>query len=406
MPVGDELRINIRTTLDIGRAQHAHTFLALLERRGADWIPTRFGPYEPLKHSFFTEGASGFEQCWLGDPQGDSGAGDVIFKIARKRGGWGWVEWRRQWNATFNRLSLYLAGQTLQEVGVGRILALAEDLFETFAGAYGSITMDGEFRSQHFTAETGLNPQGIALQEHIPGVYFANFFGQAIVDFLGEDALERCPAVVNRRLIGSGWLITTADSPTQWNEPRTRNLKRDVRVALGERHFFDIAYPERTTTAPAYDFSEVRIGERPTAAKKLSVAEEYFDSDAAARGFIEESHVWCERLRHRLPPATLDFSTASLRVLDNHLSAIRSDHVKTEARALVLEVAAYYGEVLRHVRNATWNLDAKDTRMPCLQLPDGDVEYPLVRAIKLVEDGDHLSDWFDFIERGGPGLLA
>lgn len=56
-PPDDELDIDIRTTLDLGRAEHAHAFLALLERHGSDWMPTRFGPYEPLKHSFATEGA-------------------------------------------------------------------------------------------------------------------------------------------------------------------------------------------------------------------------------------------------------------------------------------------------------------------------------------------------------------
>lgn len=56
-PPDDELDIDIRTTLDLGRAEHAHSFLALLERHDSDWMPTRFGPYEPLRHSFATEGA-------------------------------------------------------------------------------------------------------------------------------------------------------------------------------------------------------------------------------------------------------------------------------------------------------------------------------------------------------------
>lgn len=43
--------------------------------------------------------------------------------------------------------------------------------------------------------------------------------------------------------------------------------------------------------------------------------------------------------------------------------------------------------------------------MPTVRLPNSDAEYPLVRAIKLVQDGDRLADWFEFIQRGGQRLL-
>jgi hypothetical protein len=38
-------------------------------------------------------------------------------------------------------------------------------------------------------------------------------------------------------------------------------------------------------------------------------------------------------------------------------------------------------------------------------LDSGEVEYPLVRAIKLLDGADRLTDWFDFIASGGVRLL-
>jgi hypothetical protein len=289
---------------------------------------------------------------------------------------------------------------------VASLTTLAEDLHEAFAGEYSSIATDDEFASQHRLPETGLNPHGIALEQHIPGVYFANFFGQALGEFIGVDALERCPAVVNKPLATGGWLITTADSPIHSSEADALALKRQVREALGERHFFDILHPNAITTAPMYDFSQVRIGQRPLNVQAQSIAEAYFASEAATQGFVEERRLWCERLKRRLPPANLDFSARSLVVLDNHLSAIVSGRTSTPSQALVLEVAAYYGAVLERTFDATWEIDATDSRMPAVRLPSGDVEYPLVRAIKLVEDGDRLSDWFEFVAKGGQSLLG
>ncbi len=369
-------------------------------------MPTRFGSYEPLKHAYANEGAPGFEKCWLVDPSERIPGGDVFFKMSPRIGGRGWVYWRRAWYQAFNHVWLDLPVRKLPVLGIENLLHLAQDLFATVSGAYGTIAVDGEFGSQHRLEETGVNVHGIALDEHIPGVYYANLFGRELVQFLGVDRLVACPAVINTSLSDGGWLITTAKSPLDWADASAMELKSRVREHLGVRHFFDISEPNRATTAPLYDFSQVRIGERPAVVDQPSVAEEFFPTIAAARGFIEERGLWCERLRLRVHTGTLDLSARSLGVVDNHLSAIASEETVDVPHALVLEVAAYYGEVLRQTLSGAWELDPKEPRMPALRLPDGDVEYPLIRAIKLVQDGDRLADWFEFIAKGGPRLLG
>ncbi|HEU4643852.1 MAG TPA: hypothetical protein VFS44_15490 [Gemmatimonadaceae bacterium] len=112
-----------------------------------------------------------------------------------------------------------------------------------------------------------------------------------------------------------------------------------------------------------------------------------------------------ERLRSRLRNTTLDVSPSSLRVLDAHLTGVAAEEEHPIPRELVLEVTAYFGEVVRRALNGTWGIDSRDDKMPTVRLPNSDAEYPLVRAIKLVQDGDRLADWFEFIQRGGQRLL-
>lgn len=222
-------------------------------------MPTRFGQYEPLRHRYADGGAAAFERCWLAEPA----TGDVIFKTGPTIGGLGWVRWRRAWNQTFNSASLYLPVAKLKAVGTDVVLRLAEDLFCTLGGTYGMVTTDGEFQSQHCLDETDTNVHGVHLEEQIPGVYFANFFGPELVKFLGADRLASCPAVSNKALPGGGWCTATAESPLDWADQGALDLKRRVRSHLGERKFFDIEEPNAATVAPLYDFSEVRVGERP-----------------------------------------------------------------------------------------------------------------------------------------------
>jgi hypothetical protein len=43
--------------------------------------------------------------------------------------------------------------------------------------------------------------------------------------------------------------------------------------------------------------------------------------------------------------------------------------------------------------------------MPAVRFGNGRVEYPILRSLKFWDDGDLLSDWFDFLSQGGEQLL-
>ena len=43
--------------------------------------------------------------------------------------------------------------------------------------------------------------------------------------------------------------------------------------------------------------------------------------------------------------------------------------------------------------------------MPTVVLASGEAEFPLVRAIKLVDGADRLGDWYNFLASGGVSLL-
>jgi hypothetical protein len=115
--------------------------------------------------------------------------------------------------------------------------------------------------------------------------------------------------------------------------------------------------------------------------------------------------VYCEQLRVRLGHVTwLDFTAESLEEVDRHLLH-RRPFLEEMRRDLVLEVTAYFGEVLRRTLNASWRVNHHDPLMPTLTFPTGETEYPLIRAVKLIEGADRLHDWYDFLARGGRRLL-
>lgn len=401
----EQVTLTLSTTEDIGNEEFARAFLRVLGHFGADWLPERFATAEPLKQRFDPQAPDEFVGAWLTTPRLEWQRGSLVFKTSSNIGAWVTLEWRRAWNHSFNTIVLTAPHNKLHKAGFPRLLALAQDLSTITGACYGNIRGTSEFAAQHRTKRDDLI-QGVDLSKHIPGVYFANFFGRPLVEFLGQERFESCPAVVSERLEGGGWLLTTTDEPATWNTEAALDLKERIRRHLGERAFFDIRLPGRSTIAPFYDFRKVRIGERPQSIPVPSVAAEFFATTADTRHFINQVLVLCDQLRTRLGSGNaLDFTPESLRVVDDYV--VRAGPLPdVDKRSVVLEGTAYFGEVLRRTMGAWWRVDDRDPLMPSVVFATGETEYPLVRAVKLVEGADRLSDWHDFLTRGGRRLLV
>lgn len=280
---------------------------------------------------------------------------------------------------------------------------LATRLFVWAGASYGVMRTDGEFRAQHSNPNPGDSFLGMRPGKWLPGVYYANFFGSDTVSFFGEQRLTTCPAVRNEPFENGAWLITTARDPWQWQTPAALALKQAVRQHLGERAFFEIRNPDRPTIHPIFDFTAVRVGTQGGSPHPQPLSSVVFESPGAAKEFLENVLSRSGEIGGRLKAADLDFSPASLQRLETALA--RRTATMRDKGGLVQQIAAYFGEVLRRNLGGTWSFE-ESSHMPVIRLDDGRVEYPVLRALKLCEDGDKLSDWFDFVAKGGERRLT
>ncbi len=93
---------------------------------------------------------------------------------------------------------------------------------------------------------------GGRLDQMLPGIYWANFFGPRYVHWFGDEKFEKLPAFHKEQLTDGGWLILTRASPLSARGIEVRTLERTIIHHLGEDAFFDKDHPDRPTIAPPF----------------------------------------------------------------------------------------------------------------------------------------------------------
>jgi hypothetical protein len=365
----DEVGIWIWTTGDVGAPEFADRFLETLRSVGEHWVPQRFGPHEPLRYHMASDGEAAFRAMWMNTKDPEYPIAHLLFATDRTLGVRGAVKWARGWNHDFNIVSLSAPLRTYTQFGE-EFWRVVLALFATLDAAYGTVRADSEYEQQHRNPGSGDSYLGVKLGPHIPGVYYGNLFGRVIVRFFGEDRLQSCPAVRNERLSGGGWLLTTADNPSDWDTVVARRARDAVRSHLGERAFFDIRSPDRRTIHPFFDFSAVRVGSEGSTFANEPPSNELLEDAAAVQEFVERVLIRCDHLARRVRPVALDYSPASLVRAESALEGLVRDG--PDRREIVLEVASYFGEVVRRNLEGAWT-----RRLRCRRCASGTVAWSI-----------------------------
>lgn len=395
-----DLALLVRTARALDSEASAHRVLGTIALHGERWMPHRMGTSEPLRNPF---NADGFSKLWSTREHTDVDRGGILFQSSGELRCSGSVEWRRAWNHSFNSLSLRVpAGRATDEV-VQAFLRLALDLASTLDAEHACIRISDEFESQHRPSGQGAY-LGIDLAYHVPGVYWVNYFGPTLKQFFGVESLLTCPTWRTWQT-GAGIVVQTADSPFDWDSEAALRTKAQVRAHLGERAFFDVSHPRRSTIAPSYDLSQVQVGRPPSGIGMSSPAGRFFADEVEAREFLDGVPTRCRSFSESIGASSaLDFSPGSLALVDATVTSPAALK-RFDDRDLALGVAAYYGEVIRRNLGGSWTNAPDDPRLPAILLPTGELEYPLVRALKLLDGGDTLGEWYDFVAAGGARRL-
>lgn len=200
--------------------------------------PDKLGPYEPLAHDF-----------------GDFSAESLARMVIEERG----LLTRRD---RFPEQGIYYSNISKAkkpnvfshgiEEGIEEgsdeartFIDYAFELFKLFKPVYGRVYCMEDYRAKNLVqGAVAENAVGNDLRKHLPGIYWANFFGPRYVDFFGEDRLLSTSAHEARWLGEAGILLLVSESPFEYDDSEVKATEQAVVEHLGPEAFFFKSDPE------------------------------------------------------------------------------------------------------------------------------------------------------------------
>jgi hypothetical protein len=123
--------------------------------------------------------------------------------------------------------------------------------------AWGSTRLVDEFRSKNFVAEgRDRKVVGTNVSQHLPGIYWLNFFGDIYCNLIGRDRLLSCPAE-QTKVVAGGVLVKISARPRSWDSEMYRRREADIAGYLGRQYFFDRSGATESYMAPAFTYPDL-----------------------------------------------------------------------------------------------------------------------------------------------------
>jgi len=143
-----------------------------------------------------------------------------------------------------------ISDKYFKEVGQeNELLDLITDICLATDAVYGFIV--------HKTRESRQSPI-LTPAERLPGIYWANFFGQPYIDFFGREKLLATPCHEVREINESLILLLTAESPFQPEMLENDDIPDLIKGYLNQNAFAGPRFPDEPCEVPKFDFSDLR----------------------------------------------------------------------------------------------------------------------------------------------------
>lgn len=258
---------------DLGSNEIAMEFFRLLKDLPQDLVPKRV---EPFKHKFNKLSSEDFCKFWFYKSNNYSG-----ILVSRRKPFQGMkLDWSRDPKREFNHFYYYIEEEYFEHTeNAEKLLNVYKKLYSLFKADYGYVCHSDDFDLKNIKytnylllkKEEKYNRDQISIEiseqtekelqkgltEHLPGIYWANFFGPIYVEFFGREKLLSAPAYKVEELPEGGILLLTSASPLDWDNPETKEIERAVVEHLGKEAFFDRNDPQRKHRAPIFNHSNV-----------------------------------------------------------------------------------------------------------------------------------------------------
>jgi hypothetical protein len=401
--------MTMRSTQDWSVVEKAQELADILLGHDDFLLPEKLDNREPERFVFDAGNLAKLFELWTSD------IGYVSLK--RRKPYLAWITlW--MWTQESKRFNEIMAGFderfVKKEDKVARLLSFAKSLYNWGAMVHGYICHEEDWNAKNYfgvpTKVTGgklASTGGIRLEDGLPGIYWANFFGPLYVQFFSREKFRTVPARHKEELPDGGVLLLTAANPLDYGRQQARALEDKIVDHLGRDAFFEKACRQKVCRAPQFSFEQGALGHPIDVVVSDPVSKVIPD----LKQFIQEAPALAEALVHRLT-GKLDYSPESLKRVDDFVlkkSYRRSKPwAKKEVRRLAQQLTAYYGEVLRRASGGKWDIleGSGGTPHPAVVLSVEDkeqVEYPFVRVNKLWSErqrADGLAVRFHLLESG------
>ena len=352
-------------------------------------LPEKLDNREPERFAFQADKPDKLYELWTSD------IGTLNLKRRKPFPTWMIV---RQWAREYSRFNEIMSGfderYFASESNVDKLLSCAMRLYSWGGMAHGFICHEQDWDARNYfglpTRVAGgkiTSTGGLWLQDGLPGIYWANFFGLVYVRFFGEQKFHTLPAHHVQQLPDGGFLVLTAPTPLDYARPQVREHEERIIDHLGREAFFEKAHPEKECRVPQFTFEQAPSGQAIEVLAHDPVSEAIPDP---AR-FVQEASRLADDLTRRIM-GQLDYSPDSLDHVDNFILKKSYRHpepwAKEEGRRMIQELTAYYGEVLRRNLGGRWAvLEGSGGRPhPAVVFTRNgkeEVEYPFARVNKL-----------------------
>jgi hypothetical protein len=143
------------------------------------------------------------------------------------------------------------------EKHVDNFLQFAKGLYQWGGMAYGFMAHPKDYKAQTYLYQSVIignrlvGAVGRNIIQELPGIFWANFFSAAYVDWFGREKFDQLPCYRMEELPDGGRLILTSPSPLEYDT--TGETQEAIKSYLGRTAFGDVQNPERPTISPFKD---------------------------------------------------------------------------------------------------------------------------------------------------------
>jgi hypothetical protein len=240
------IKAEVFTTKYLGREDVAVNLLNLLLRNNTPYVPEKWGTDERPRYGINLNDLSPIIEEWLA-PMASK---HLLFARKRPAPAQLWLSIERFARAKFNRFIAYISDKYFKKAGQeNELLDLITNICLATDAVYGFIA--------HKTQESRQSPI-LTPAERLPGIYWANFFGQPYIDFFGGEKLLATPCHEVREINENLILLLTAESPFQPEMLENDDIPNLIKGYLNQKAFAGPRFPDEPCEVPRFDFSDLR----------------------------------------------------------------------------------------------------------------------------------------------------